>query len=84
MSAKKIILGITAGVAAAAITTIVLKKMGLWDEVCDRTADFKDKVLNNANHKENLHVKETLNTIPKGEEKNVTKTNFTSSKLGHA
>ena len=43
MSAKKIVIGIAAGVAAAAITRLILKKTGHWDSVCDKAADLEDK-----------------------------------------
>jgi uncharacterized protein YfaA (DUF2138 family) len=81
MSTKKIIIGIAAGVAAAAITRLILKKTGNWDSICDRVSDLEDKWLHKGDRK---RESDSLSNLPKGEAKNVTKTNYDSSKLKNA
>lgn len=81
MSAKKVIIGIAAGVAAAAITRLILKKTGNWDSVCEKASDIEDKLLHRGNRK---RENESLSNLPKGEAKNVTKSNYESSKLKNA
>ena len=81
MSAKKVIIGIAAGVAAAAIARLILKKTGNWDSICDKSSDLEDKWLHKGNKK---RERESLSNIPKGEEKNVKKQHYDSSKLKNA
>lgn len=81
MSAKKVIIGIAAGLAAAAITRLILQKTGHWKSVCDTASDLEDKLLHKGNRK---RESDSLSNLPKGEEKNVTKTNYDSSKLKNA
>ena len=81
MSAKKIVIGIAAGVAAAAITRLILKKTGHWDSVCDKAADLEDKWLHKGFKK---RENESLSNLPKGESKNVKEEYYNSSKLKNA
>ncbi|MFC6096257.1 hypothetical protein ACFPVY_06320 [Flavobacterium qiangtangense] len=81
MSAKKIVIGIAAGVAAAAITRLILKKTGHWDSVCDKAADLEDKWLHKGNKK---RESDSLSNLPKGESKNVKEQYYDSSKLKNA
>lgn len=81
MSAKKIIIGIAAGVAAAAITRLILQKTGHWQSVCDKTSDLEDKWLHKGYKK---RERESLSNLPKGEAKNVTQKNYDSSRLKNA
>jgi len=78
MSAKKVIIGIAAGVAAAAITRLILKKTGHWDGVCEKASDLEDKWLHKGNRK---RESESLSNLPKGESKNVKEEYYNSSKL---
>ena len=81
MSTKKVIIGIAAGIAAAALTRLILKKTGQWDSVCDKAYDLEDKWLHKGDKK---REHESLSNLPKGEEKNVTKPHYDSSKLKNA
>ena len=78
MSAKKIIIGIAAGVAAAVVTKIILEKTGKWDSICDKASDLEDKWLHKGSRK---RESESLSNIPKGEQKNVKEQYYNSSKL---
>lgn len=44
MSNKKVILGVAAGVAALAITAIILKRKGYLDGVAEKATDFGKKI----------------------------------------
>lgn len=81
MSAKKIIIGIAAGVAAAALTRLILQKTGHWNSVCDKASDLEDKWLHKGNKK---RESDSLNNLPKGESKNVKEEYYNSSKLKNA
>lgn len=81
MSAKKILIGVAAGVAAAVIAKLILEKSGKWDSVCEKASDLEDKWLHKGNKK---REKDSLSNLPKGEAKNVSKSNYESSKLRNA
>lgn len=81
MSTKNLILGIAAGVAAVAVVTIIMRKTGKWDSMCDGISDMEDKLLHKGSRKKE---KESLSTMPKGEEKTVQKKHYEASKLKNA
>lgn len=58
---KNVIIGIAAGAAALAATTIILKKLNLLDKLLHKADGLTGK------------LSDFCDTIPKGEEKNVSK-----------
>ncbi len=58
MSNKKVIIGVAAGVAALAVTAIILKRKGYLDGIADKATDFGKKLKNRYNDtKEDAHKK---------------------------
>lgn len=69
---RNVAIGIAAGVAAVVVIGIIAKKTGVLDSLMDRIRDFADDVEDKFADL-NLEKFGMYDTIPKGEDKNVTK-----------
>lgn len=81
MKTKNVLIGIAAGFAAVAVARMIMKKNGSWDSMCDKASDLEDKLFHKGYRK---REKESLSTLPKGEEKTVSKKHYEASKLKNA
>lgn len=81
MRTKNLILGIVAGIAAVAVARIIMKKTGTWDSLCDKASDIEDRLLHRESRKKE---KNSLSTMPKGEEKTVSQKHYEASKIKNA
>lgn len=81
MKTKNLILGIAAGFAAVAVARMIMKKTGHWDAMCDKASNMEDKLFHKGYRK---RERESLSTLPKGEEKTVNKKHYEASKLKNA
>ena len=69
---KNLILGIATGVAAAAAVVLIAKKSGSLDRILKRVGKLADSLEDRLTYLDSLNLDDV---IPKGEEKNVRKTN---------
>lgn len=81
MKTKNVLLGIAAGVAAVAVARLILKRTGAWDSMCEKASDMEDRMFHKGYRK---RERESLSTLPKGEEKTVSKKHYEASKLKNA